>query len=133
MEMTSEKMERNEARYENKGIVQGTLARKPFLTTKGIAILVICTQSPRFNIKTKRKELVFPSFIAFGKWAETAMTSLSVGQEVKIEYHIETRKRQMPDGTFKYYEDKVATNIAAGMLPQRKRPQQTEEAPVQPL
>jgi len=33
----------------------------------------------------------------------------------------------MPDGTFKYFEDKVATNIAAGMLPQRKRLQQTEE------
>jgi len=69
METILEKMGKNEIRYENKEMVQGTLARKPFLTTKGIVILVICTQSPRFNIKTKRKELVFPSFIAFGKWA----------------------------------------------------------------
>jgi|GEM_PF-6783611 len=106
-------------RYENKGVVQGTLAKKPFFTKAGAALIVICTYSPRYNKKTMRTEIVFPNFVTFGKVAEEVM-SAQIGQEIWAEYHIETKKVTRPDGTFSYYEDKVITNIALGRIPWKR-------------
>jgi single-stranded DNA-binding protein len=118
--------------YINKGMVQGTLARAPYLTKNGAALIVICTQSPRYNMKTKRKEMVYPRFVVYGKWAETIMANAVTGQEIQAEYHIETRRQELEDGSFKYFEDKIITDLALGSVPLKRQrtanPQPTQDA-----
>jgi len=114
-------------KYENKGVVQGTLAKKPFFTKTGAALIVICTYSPRYNKKTMRTEIVFPNFVTYGKMAEEVM-SAQIGQEVRAEYHVETKKVTRPDGSFSHYEDKVITNIALGRISRKRVVIQDEES-----
>lgn len=113
-------------KYENKGIAQGAVARKPFLTKRGAALLIICTRNPRYNKKAMRQEMVYPKFVAYGQLAERAMADAVTGQEIRVEYHLETKRIVKPDGTIEYLEDKVITSMALGRTPTKKNVQVEE-------
>lgn len=103
--------------YANKGYVQGILARDPFKVAEGVVLLTLRVRDDRINPTTRRREFYYPTFVVFGRESDRALKNLVKGQEVAIEYKIETR-RKVIDGQRRYFEDKVATRIAYGRRPE---------------
>lgn len=102
--------------YVNKGTAQGILARDPHQVAEGVVLLTVMVRDFRINPTTNRRDNHFPSFVVFGRESDKALEHLEKGQEVAVEYKIETRKKEV-NGETKYFEDKVATRITYGRKP----------------
>lgn len=106
--------------YINKGYVQGNLAREPRKVAEGVVILTVRVRDSRINPITKRRDYHYPTFVIFGRESDNALKYLVKGQEVSIEYKLETRRKEV-DGKTKYFEDKVVTRIQYGRKPEGAR------------
>lgn len=102
--------------YINKGYIEGVLARPPKKVAEGVVLLTVRVRDNRVNPVTKRREFHYPTFVLFGKASDKALQNLVRGQEVCIEYKLETRRKEV-DGKPKFFEDKVVTNIQYGRRP----------------
>lgn len=105
--------------FYNKGIAEGVLARDPKQVANGVVLLTLRIRDDRVNPKTGKRENHFPKFVIFGKESDKALANLVKGQEVGIEYKLETGMKEK-NGEVRYYEDKVVTRIKYGRKPQPK-------------
>lgn len=99
--------------YINKGYIQGSLARAPQKVAEGVVLITVRVKDDRINPTTQKRGFHFPSFVIFGREAEKTVKYLEKGQEVNVEYKLETRKKEI-NGEVKYFEDKVITRIQYG-------------------
>jgi len=113
--------------YINKGYAEGTLARDPQKVAEGVVLLTVRIRDNRINPVTKRREFHYPTFVLFGKESDKALQHLERGQEVSIEYKLETRRKEV-NNEVRYFEDKVVTNIQYGRKPVKIEPSKTESA-----
>lgn len=103
--------------YINNGFVAGTLARDPYKAAEGVVLLTVRVRDDRINPITKRREFHYPTFVVFGRQGDRALESLVKGQEVSIEYKLETRRKEKEGGGYDHFDDKVATRIRYGRKP----------------
>lgn len=112
--------------YINKGYVEGTLAKAPKKVAEGVVLLTVRIRDNRVNPVTKRREFHYPTFVLFGRESDKALQYLEKGQEVAIEYKLETRRKEV-NGKVRFFEDKVVTNIQYGRKPQKEEKPKAEE------
>lgn len=99
--------------YINKGYIEGTLARNPQKVAEGVVLLTVRVRDDRVNPVTKRRDFHYPTFVVFGREADKAVQYLERGQEVCLEYKLETRRKEV-NGEMRRFEDKVVTRIQYG-------------------
>lgn len=112
--------------YTNKGHVQGVLARDPYKVAEGVVVITIRVMDDRINPKTRRRDFHFPSFVIFGKESDKAVANLVKGQEVAVDYKLETRSKDI-NGERKYFEDNVVLRIIYGRRPDGAKPAPVKE------
>lgn len=110
--------------YINRGYIQGNLARPPKQVAEGVVLLTVRVRDSRVNPTTKRRGFHYPSFVVFGAESDKALKYLEKGQEISIEYKLETRRKEI-NGETRYFEDKIVTGIQYG----RKTQNKAEDAP----
>lgn len=103
--------------YANRGYAEGVLSREPRKVAEGVVILTLRIRDDRTNPTTGKREFHYPSFVVFGRESDKALKFLVKGQEVSIEYKLETRRKEKEGGGFDYFEDKVATRVRYGRKP----------------
>lgn len=107
--------------YQNLGFAKGTLRFKPRQVSEGVVLLTLRIPGYRLDTNTgeRHKVYYFPTFTLFGREAHKALQNLVEGQEVEIEYRIETRTKEVK-GEKRFFEDKVITKITYGEKPKKE-------------
>lgn len=103
--------------YINKGYIQGALAREPQKVAEGVVLLTVRVKDERVNPVSQRRDYHYPTFVIFGRESDKALQYLVKGQEVSVEYKLETRRKEV-EGEIRYFEDKVVTKITYGRKPE---------------
>jgi single-stranded DNA-binding protein len=120
--------------YINHGYIQGNLARSPKQVAEGVVLLTVRVRDSRINPITKRRDFHFPSFVVFGAESDKALKYLEKGQEVSIEYKLETRRKEI-NGETRYFEDKIVIGIQYGRKAETRSKNETpkEEPEEKPM
>lgn len=100
--------------YRNAGMIAGALRFAPRQITENVVLLTLRVPGTRLDTRTgeRRRTQYFPSFTVFGREARRAM-SLEEGQWVEIEYHLETRSKEV-NGERRFFEDKIVDKLIPG-------------------
>lgn len=110
----------------NKGMCSGILASAPKKAAEGVTLITIRNIDDRINPKTRRRNVFYLPFVLFGREAEKALKYLVKGQEVYVEYKLESSTKEK-DGVKEYYNDNVVTSIKYGKKPELPKAVAEEE------
>lgn len=101
----------------NKGLVAGVLAADPHKATDGVTLITLRIIDDRINPATKKRNVFYPNFVMYGREAENALKHLVKGQEIQLDYKIETRKKEV-NGEPQYFTNHVVTSSKWGKRPE---------------